>query len=171
MPLPWLTMFTYPMKYLCILGKYISRPLLLSQSGPCSHIVSEMYLQPSRPRMHANSVSRENWRFLWQVLASCLTRLSDFCCFFAITEPCKPGEKQFHFCYLTKEFCWSEVELFKNSASNESFIKCNIASDLYNNNNNNIQYLLSAHSQWSKSALHNKNNNKILNLQNYIVIL
>ena len=27
------------------------------------------------------------------------------------------------------------------------------------------------HQQWSKSALHNKNNNKILNLQNYIVIL
>ena len=32
---------------------------------------------------------------------------------------------------------------------------------------NNIQYLQSANSQWSKSALHNKNNNKILNLQNY----
>ena len=66
------------MKYLCILQKYISRPLLLSQSGPCRHIGSEMYLQPSRRRMHANSVSRENWRFLWQVQASCLTRLSDF---------------------------------------------------------------------------------------------
>ena len=34
-------------------------------------------------------------------------------------------------------------------------------------NNNNIQYLESANSQWSKSALHKKNNNKILNLQNY----
>ena len=36
---------------------------------------------------------------------------------------------------------------------------------------NNIQYLQNANSQWSKSTLHNKNNNKILNLQNYIVIL
>ena len=78
MPLPWLTMLTYPMKYLCILRKYISRPLLLSQSGPCRHIGSEMYLQPSRPRMHANSASRENSRFLPQVLASFLTRSSDF---------------------------------------------------------------------------------------------
>ena len=38
----------------------------------------------------------------------------------------------------------------------------------FNNNNNNI--IQSANSQWSKSALHNKNN-KNLNLQNYIVIL
>ena len=75
------TMLPYPMKYLCILRKYISRPLLLSQSGPCCHIGSEMYLQPSRPRMHANSASRENSRFLPQVLASFLTRSSDFCCF------------------------------------------------------------------------------------------
>ena len=69
-PPPWLTMFTYPMKHSCILRKYISRPLLMSRSGPCCHIGSEMYLQPSRPRMHANSASRENSRFLPQVLAS-----------------------------------------------------------------------------------------------------
>ena len=61
------TVLTYPMKYWCILQKCISRPLLLSQSGPCRHIGSEMYLQPSRPRMHANSASRENSRFLPQV--------------------------------------------------------------------------------------------------------
>ena len=30
-----------------------------------------------------------------------------------------------------------------------------------------VQYLQSTNSQWSKSALHNKNKNKILNLQNY----
>ena len=34
-----------------------------------------------------------------------------------------------------------------------------------------INSIYRALSQWSKSALHNKNNNKILNLQNYIVIL
>ena len=75
------TMLTYPMIDWCILQKYISRPLLLSQSDPCRHIGSEMYFQPSRPRMHANSASRENSRFLSQVLASFLTRLSGFYCF------------------------------------------------------------------------------------------
>ena len=51
------------MKYWCILQKYISlEPLLLLQSVPCHHIVSEMYLQPNRPQMHANSASRENKR-------------------------------------------------------------------------------------------------------------
>ena len=53
---------TYPMKYWCILQKYIFQPLLLLQSVPCHHIVSEMYLQPNRPQMHANSASRENKR-------------------------------------------------------------------------------------------------------------
>ena len=76
-----ITMLTYPMIDWCILQKYISRPLLLSQSDPCRHIGSEMYLQPSRPRMHANSASREDLRFLPQVLASFLTRSSDFGCF------------------------------------------------------------------------------------------
>ena len=53
-----------------------------------------------------------------------------FLLFPTITESCKPGEKKFDFCYLTKELCWGQVELFKNSASNEFFIKkCNIASD------------------------------------------
>ena len=75
------TTITYPMKYWCILQKYIFRPLLLLQSVPCHHIVSEMYLKPSRPRMHANSASRENKRLQPQVLASCLTKSSGFCCF------------------------------------------------------------------------------------------
>ena len=74
-------MLTYPMIDWCILQKYISQPLLLSLSGPCRHIGSEMYLHSSRPRMHANSASREIWRFLWQVEASSSTRSSDhFCC-------------------------------------------------------------------------------------------
>ena len=50
------------MKYWCILQKYIFQPLLLLQSVPCDHIVSEMYLQPNRLQMHANSASRENKR-------------------------------------------------------------------------------------------------------------
>ena len=76
------TMLTYPMIDWCILQKYISQPLLLSQSDPCRHIGSEMYLHSSRPRMHANSASREIWRFhFWQVQASSSTRSSDqFCC-------------------------------------------------------------------------------------------
>ena len=60
-------MLTYPKIDWCILQKYISRPLLLLQSGPRRHIGSEMYLRTSRPRMHANSVSRKDWRFLPQV--------------------------------------------------------------------------------------------------------
>ena len=52
------TKITYPMKYWCILQKYIFQPLLLLQSVPCHHIVSEMYSQPNRPQMHANSASR-----------------------------------------------------------------------------------------------------------------
>ena len=75
------TMLTYPMIDWCILQKYISRPLLLSQSDPCRYIGSEMYMETSRSRMHANSASREIWRFLWQVQASSSTRSSDqFCC-------------------------------------------------------------------------------------------
>ena len=58
-----------------------------------------------------------------------LNEVKWFLLFPTITESCKPGGKKFDFCYLTKELCWSQVELFKNSASNESFIKCNIASD------------------------------------------
>ena len=72
------TMLPYPMKYLCILRKYISRPLLLSQSGPCCHIGSEMYLQPSRPRMHANSASRQISRFVLQEIANSLNFSNDF---------------------------------------------------------------------------------------------
>ena len=53
-------MFTHPMTYWYIHQKYISQPLLLLQSVPCHHIVSEMYLPPIRPQMHANSASREN---------------------------------------------------------------------------------------------------------------
>ena len=58
-----------------------------------------------------------------------LNEVKWFLLFPTITESCKPGEKKFDFYFLTKELCWSQVELFKNSASNESFIKCNIASD------------------------------------------
>ena len=59
---PISTTITYPMKHWCILQKYIFQTLLLLQSVPCHHIVSEMYLQPSRRQMHANSTSRENKR-------------------------------------------------------------------------------------------------------------
>ena len=59
---PISTTITYPMKYWCILQKYIFQPLLLLQSVPCHHIVSEIYLQPNRPQMHANSASRKNKR-------------------------------------------------------------------------------------------------------------
>ena len=74
------TMLTYPMIDWCILQKYFSRPLLLSQSDPCRYIGSEMYMETSRSRMHANSASREIWRFLWQVQASSSTRSSDQFC-------------------------------------------------------------------------------------------
>ena len=74
------TMLTYPMIDWCILQKYISRPLLLWQSDPCRYIGSEMYMETSRSRMHANSASREIWRFLWQVQASSSTRSSDQFC-------------------------------------------------------------------------------------------
>ena len=74
-------MSTYPMKHWCILQKYISRPLLLLQSVPCHHIVSEMYLQPSRPQTHANNASRRNSRFVPQGTASFLKSSSNFCCF------------------------------------------------------------------------------------------
>ena len=59
---PISTTISYPMKCWCILQKYIFQPLLLLQSVPCHHIVSEMYLQPNRPQMHANSASREKKR-------------------------------------------------------------------------------------------------------------
>ena len=78
---PISTISTYPMKYWCILQKYIFQPLLLLQSVPCHHIVSEMYLKPNRSQMHANSASRTNKRLQPQVLASCLTKSSGFCCF------------------------------------------------------------------------------------------
>ena len=55
-------MLTHPMTYWYIRQRYISQPLLLLQSVPCNHIVSEMYLQPNRPRMHANSASSVNKR-------------------------------------------------------------------------------------------------------------
>ena len=56
------TTITYPMKHWCILQKYIFQPLLLLESVPCHYIVSEMYFQPNRPQMHANSASTENKR-------------------------------------------------------------------------------------------------------------
>ena len=74
-------MSTYPMKHWCILQKCTFRLLLLLQSGPCHHIASEMYLQPSRPRLHANSASRRNSRFVPQGKASSLKSSSNFCCF------------------------------------------------------------------------------------------
>ena len=55
---PISTTITYPIKYWCILQKYIFQPLLLLQSIPYHHIVSAMFLQPNRPQMHANSASR-----------------------------------------------------------------------------------------------------------------
>ena len=63
---PISTISTYPMKHWCILRKYIFQLLLLLQSVPCHHIVNEMYLQPSRPQMHANSASKQNSRFVPQ---------------------------------------------------------------------------------------------------------
>ena len=74
-------MSTYPMKHWCILQKCTFRPLLLLQLVPCHHIASEMYLQPSRPRLHANSASRRNSRFVPQGKASFLKSSSNFCCF------------------------------------------------------------------------------------------
>ena len=74
-------MSTYPMKHWCIPQKYTFRPLLLLQLVPCHHIASEMYLQPSRPQMHANSFSRRNSRFVPQGTASFLKSSSNFCCF------------------------------------------------------------------------------------------
>ena len=78
---PISTTITYPMKYWCILQKYIFQPLLLLQSVPCHHIVSEMYLQPSRPQMHANSASRQNSRFVPQATTSFLKSSNNLCCF------------------------------------------------------------------------------------------
>ena len=78
---PISTISTYPMKYWCILQKYIFQPLLLLQSVPCHHIVSEMFLQPSRPQMHANSASRQNSRFVPQETASFLKPSSNLYCF------------------------------------------------------------------------------------------
>ena len=78
---PISTTITYPMKHWCILQKYIFQPLLLLQSVPCHHIVSEMLLQPSRPQMHANSASRQNSRFVPQATASFLKSSSNLCCF------------------------------------------------------------------------------------------
>ena len=74
-------MSTYPMKHWCIPQKCTFRLLLLLQSGPCHHIASEMYLQPSRPRLHANSASRRNSRFVPPGKASFLKSSSNFCCF------------------------------------------------------------------------------------------
>ena len=53
-------MLTHPMTYWYILQKYIFQPLLLLQSVPFHHIVSEMFLKPIRQQMHTNSASREN---------------------------------------------------------------------------------------------------------------
>ena len=78
---PISTTITYPMKHWCILQKYIFQLLLLLQSVPCHHIVSEMYLQPNRPQMHANSASRQNSRFVPQATASFLKSSSNLCCF------------------------------------------------------------------------------------------
>ena len=74
-------MFTYPMTYWYIPPKYIFQPLLLLQSIPCHHIVSEMFLQPRRQQMHANSASRQNSRFLPQETASFLKSSNNSCCF------------------------------------------------------------------------------------------
>ena len=79
--IPICIILTYPMKYWCILRKYISQPLLSLQLVPCHHIVSEMYLQPSRPQMHANSASRQNSRFVPLETASFLKSSSNLCCF------------------------------------------------------------------------------------------
>ena len=78
---PISTTSTYPMKYWCILQKYIFQPLLLLQSVPCHHIVSEMYLQPSRPQMHANSASRQNSRFVPQATTNFLNSSNNLCGF------------------------------------------------------------------------------------------
>ena len=72
-------MSTYPMKHSCILQKYTFRPLLLLQLVPCHHIAREMYLQPSHPQMHANSVSRRNSRFVPEGTASFLKSSSNLC--------------------------------------------------------------------------------------------
>ena len=74
-------MSTYPMKHWCILQKCTFRPLLLLQSVLCHHIASEMYLQPSRLRMHANNASRQNSRFVPQGKASFLKSSSNLRCF------------------------------------------------------------------------------------------
>ena len=74
-------MSTYPMKYQCILQKYTFRPLLLLQLVPCHYIVSEMYVKPSHPRMHANNASRQNSRFVPQGKASFLKSSGNFRCF------------------------------------------------------------------------------------------
>ena len=79
--IPICIILTYPMKYWCILRKYISQPLLSLQLVPCHHIVSEMYLQPSRPQMHANSASRQNSRFVPQATTSFLKSSNNLCCF------------------------------------------------------------------------------------------
>ena len=71
---------TYPMRHWCIPQKYTFRPLLLLQLVPCHHISREMYLQPSRLQMHANSASRRNSRFVPQGKASFLKSSSNFCC-------------------------------------------------------------------------------------------
>ena len=78
---PISTTISYPMKHWCILRKYIFQLLLLLQSVPCHHIVNEMYLQPSRPQMHANSASRQNSRFVPLETASFLKSSSNLCCF------------------------------------------------------------------------------------------
>ena len=77
----YFALLTYSMIDWCILQKHISRPLLLLRSVPCHHIVSEMYLKPSRPQMHANSASRQNSRFVPQETASFLKSSSNFRCF------------------------------------------------------------------------------------------
>ena len=74
-------MSTYPMKHWCILQKYTFRPLLLLQLVPCHHIASEMYFQPNRPQMHANSASMQNSRFVPQGKASFLKSSGNFRCF------------------------------------------------------------------------------------------
>ena len=84
----------------CIHQKYISPPLLLSQSGPCRHIGSEMYLHPSRPQMHANSASTGELTLLATGLSQLLNEVKWFLLFLTITEFSKPKEKHktiFHY--------------------------------------------------------------------------
>ena len=102
--------------------------LIIVTVGPLpSH--REWNVLPAQPSTDARQQRFQRELTLFVTGASqLLNEVKWFLLFPTITESCKPGKK-FDFCYLTKELCWSQVELFKNSASNESFIKCNIASD------------------------------------------